>query len=68
MPTDYAVAGMTCQGCVAAVRRAIQRAAPGAAVTVDLASGRVSVAGASSEADVRNAIIAAGYSVCDAAV
>lgn len=68
MTTVYAVTGMTCQGCVAAIRRAIERAVPGAAVSVDLATGRVSVDQAASEAAVRDAIIAAGYGLSDAAV
>ena len=41
-----AVSGMTCQGCVNAVTRSIQRAAPGSAVTVDLPGGAVEIAGA----------------------
>ena len=40
-----AVSGMTCHGCASAVTRSIQSAAPGSAVTVDLAGGKVEIAG-----------------------
>ena len=39
------VGGMTCQGCVNAVTRALTRAVPGAKVAVDLAQGKVSFVG-----------------------
>lgn len=68
MQSDYAVTGMTCQGCVAAVRRAIERAVPGAKVTVDLAAGQVTVEHTASAAAVRQAILAAGYGVADVAL
>ena len=56
----YKVSGMTCDGCVRSVKRAITSAAPGAQVTVDLPSGRVTVEGA--EADVvAKAIDDAGF-------
>jgi copper chaperone len=57
------VGGMSCNGCVAAVTRAIQRLDPAAEVSVDLASGRVSVAGALGRAAVEGAVEAAGYIV-----
>ncbi len=66
MKTVYAVTGMTCQGCAVAVSRTIQRVVPGAAVTVDLADGRVMVEPAASDAAVRKAIIEAGYGLADA--
>ncbi len=55
------VKGMTCQGCVNAVTRVVQRKDPSALVKVDLASGRVD---GSSEMDadaLAKAITAAGY-------
>ena len=59
-----AVSGMTCQGCVNAVTRSIQRAAPGSAVTVDLTGGVVEIAGGVvEEAVARQAIERAGFTV-----
>ncbi|HXY98603.1 MAG TPA: cation transporter [Stellaceae bacterium] len=60
---ELRVGGMTCGHCVAAVTRAVQRLDPAAAVSVDLATGRVSVAGALARAAVESAIEAAGYTV-----
>jgi copper chaperone len=68
MQSVYAVQGMTCQGCVTAITRAIQRAAPGAEIVVDLAGGRVSVGKTTSEIAVRRAIVDAGYTITDAPV
>jgi copper chaperone len=58
-----AVSGMTCHGCASAVTRSIQRAAPGSTVTVDLAGGKVEIAGAVEEAVARKAIQSAGFTV-----
>ncbi|MEH3145712.1 MAG: heavy-metal-associated domain-containing protein [Methylobacterium frigidaeris] len=55
------VEGMTCQGCVAAVTRAIQRLDPGAEVGVDLAAGRVAVTTAAQALDVAETLRRAGY-------
>ncbi|RVU16218.1 heavy-metal-associated domain-containing protein [Methylobacterium oryzihabitans] len=55
------VEGMTCQGCVAAVTRAIRRLDPGAEVGVDLGSGRVAVTTAAEALDVAEALRRAGY-------
>ncbi|GJD51905.1 hypothetical protein OPKNFCMD_4664 [Methylobacterium crusticola] len=55
------VEGMTCQGCVAAVTRAIQRLDPAAEVAVDLAHGRVAVTTAAQALDVAQALGKAGY-------
>jgi copper chaperone len=57
------VLGMTCQGCVNAVTRSIQRAAPGSAVAVDLAGGSVEIGGAVEEEVARQAIERAGFKV-----
>lgn len=57
------VSGMTCQGCVAAVTKSIQRAAPGSAVVVDLAGGAVEISGSLDEAVARQAIERAGFTV-----
>ena len=61
MTTTYRVDGMTCQGCARAVTNAIKEAVPDADVAIDLAGGRVTVAGSAEEARIRAAIEAAGY-------
>jgi copper chaperone len=58
-----AVSGMTCQGCVNAVTKNLQRAAPGSSVSVDLAGGSVEIAGTIEEAEARQAIERAGFRV-----
>jgi copper chaperone len=59
----YRVGGMTCDGCVKAVTRAIQRLDPDAAVSVDLANGKVDVDGTLAKDAVRRAVEGAGFSV-----
>jgi copper chaperone len=63
--TDYAVIGMTCQHCVAAITEEVSAVAGVTGVAVDLAAGRVSVssAGPLDDAAVRAAIDEAGYEV-----
>ncbi|MBM3601493.1 MAG: heavy-metal-associated domain-containing protein [Alphaproteobacteria bacterium] len=70
MPKTYRVTGMTCQGCVNAVTRAIQRRMPGARVSVDLARGTVTVdsdAGAPADDSIRSAVNDAGFNFAGAA-
>jgi copper chaperone len=55
------VDGMTCQGCVDSVIRAIQRLDPGAGVEVDLEHGRVHVTTQAQSVEVARALDAAGY-------
>ncbi len=55
------VDGMTCQGCVASVTKAIQRLDPGATVDVDLDHGRVHVTTRAQSVEVARALDAAGY-------
>ena len=55
------VEGMTCQGCVNAVTKAIQRLDPGAGVEVDLEHGRVHVMTKAQSTEVAQALDAAGY-------
>ena len=55
------VEGMTCQGCVNAVTKAIQRLDPGAKVEVDLEHGRVHVVTKAQSIVVAEALSAAGY-------
>ena len=47
--------------CVRAVTNAIQRAVPGAAVEVELETGRVTVDGADGEQAIAQAVDAAGF-------
>lgn len=58
------VVGMTCDGCAAAVKRAVEAALPGASATVARDRGEVEISGG----DVtiaKAAIIAAGFGVAD---
>ena len=63
MKAELTVTGMTCQGCVNAVKRAIKRLDPDAEVAVDLGSGKVTVEGAPSRAALTQAVEAAGFGV-----
>jgi copper chaperone len=55
------VDGMTCEGCAAAVTRAIRRLDPGAEVDVDLEHDRVRVLTVAQAVDVAQAVGKAGY-------
>lgn len=57
----YLVEGMSCGGCVRSVTNAILKAAPGATVSVELESGRVTVDAAADEATVKDAVEKAGF-------
>lgn len=60
---QFRVSGMTCDGCVRAVTRAIHQRRPNADVTVDLGQGLVSIAD-NADAEVHaEAIEDAGFSV-----
>ncbi len=61
MAQRFSVTGMTCQGCVKAVTRAVGNAAPQARVTVDLERGLVEVDGNADEKTVVKAITDAGF-------
>jgi len=67
MSQTYRVTGMTCDGCVRAVTRAVTRAAPGAKVAVDLESGRVTVDGEAALDAVQRAVEDAGFGFAGAA-
>jgi len=43
--TRFKVADMSCDHCVATIRKALERGMPGAAVSIDLAAHEVAVAG-----------------------
>jgi copper chaperone len=58
---DIEVKGMTCDGCVNAVRRVVSRVEGVRSVEVDLAAGRAVVTGAFEPEGVAAAIRKAGY-------
>ena len=61
---DYTVQGMTCTHCVLSVREEVSDVSGVSAVDVDLASGRITVAGRDVSDDaVREAVAEAGYEV-----
>jgi copper chaperone len=54
---------MSCAGCVAAVKRAVDAALPGSAVAVDLARGEVALAADADRDAAAAAIRRAGFTV-----
>ena len=61
---EYTVQGMTCSHCVLSVREEVSEVPGVSAVDVDLASGRMTVAGDDISDDaVRAAVAEAGYEV-----
>ena len=63
MGATYRVSGMSCEGCARAVTRAINRRAPAASVSVDVAAGRVTVSGDAASAAIVDAVTEAGFTV-----
>lgn len=63
------IEGMTCEGCKRAISNAISNAVPGMAFEVDLRRNQVRFRSATPEqqADIRNAIRAAGYGILESA-
>ena len=61
MAQRFSVTGMTCQGCVKAVTRAVGNAVPQARVSVTLESGLVEIEGGADERAVVKAITDAGF-------
>ncbi len=59
MEAKYRIEGMTCGGCAASVKRALERI--GLLAEVSLADKTVTVSGPADEARVKAAIEAAGY-------
>lgn len=57
------VEGMTCMGCVASVKSALEKADPTAKVAVDLEAGRVELEGALSFEAAKSVIEASGFDV-----
>lgn len=60
-PVVLEVAGMTCEGCVRAVTRIVQKADPGAEVSVDLATGRVNARTTVDPHSLAEAVSRGGY-------
>ena len=62
--SNYTVAGMTCDHCVMSVREEIAEIPGISEIDVDLATGRLAVAGEGfTDAAVQHAVAAAGYEV-----
>lgn len=61
MPIQFSVPDMSCGHCVGVITKAVQQAAPGASVSTDLASHRVTVEGVADVEAVRLAIVDSGY-------
>jgi copper chaperone len=61
MVRTYRVTGMTCEGCVRAVTRAVTRAAPAARVGVDLTAGWLTIDGEAAPEAVARAVEDAGF-------
>jgi copper chaperone CopZ len=59
--TVLLISGMTCAGCASSVTRVLSRVPGVARATVDLATGRATVAGGACTADLIRAVQAAGY-------
>ena len=55
------VGGMTCGGCVEAVKRVIRKADPSSVVEIDLGSGRVEAVSVVSSDILAQAVTKAGY-------
>jgi copper chaperone len=55
------VEGMACEGCIAAVTRAVRRLDPGADVEVDLDHGRARILTTREAIEVSDALTKAGY-------
>lgn len=63
---DFAVEGMTCGHCVRSVETAVSAVAGVTSASIDLVPGgrsRLTVKGSASDADVREAVTAAGYAL-----
>ena len=63
---DFAVQGMTCGHCVRSVETAVSSVAGVTSASVDLVPGgrsRLTVKGSASDADVRQAVAGAGYTL-----
>jgi copper chaperone CopZ len=57
---EFQVEGMSCGGCAEAVKQAVRKVAPEAAVAVDLAGGRVTVSPSATAPDASAVAAAIG--------
>jgi len=64
--TTYAVAGMTCNGCVNKVTNAVTGVPGVEDVDVDVSTGMLEVIGSADDAAVRAAVAEVGYAIVDA--
>jgi copper chaperone len=64
--TTYAVAGMTCNGCVNKVTNAVTGVPGVEDVDVDVSTGTLEVIGSADDAAVRAAVAEVGYAIVDA--
>jgi copper chaperone len=60
---QFHVTGMTCGGCVEAVKRLMTRLDPGARIRIDLESGSLNTETAASASAVIAAVSKAGYGI-----
>lgn len=63
MKTEFIVSDMTCNHCVQTITRAVQAVEPGAAVSADLTTHRVSIESTADAVALRAAIAEEGYDV-----
>ncbi len=61
MSIEFQVADMTCGHCAKTITAAVNQAAPGATVAIDLPTHRVTVTGADDADKIEDAIRDAGY-------
>ena len=61
MSTTYKVNGMTCDGCVRSLTKALEAALPGRRIKVVLAEGHAVVDGEPDDAKVQQAVEDAGF-------
>ena len=66
MTTELKITGMTCEGCVNAVKRTLSRVPGVTEVQVDLAAGRARVQGEAAAAQLIAAVEMAGYEAASA--
>ncbi len=61
MSTAYKVLGMTCEGCARSLENAMNTAAPGADIRVDLEGNRITITGFDDLDVIAEAVEAAGF-------
>ncbi len=59
--SSYKIEGMTCNGCVDAVKRALERAIPDTQIRVKLEGGLIEIEGTHDEKQVAAAVEDAGF-------